>query len=124
MRPSRDLAVALPGRVAPSWADLPAGSPWRGSLAASSQVRRGSPAWGLGLRAGEGSPGGRGAEPLIGIRRTRAGRGALRVKQGRATGRLGLACAPGRIPGGAGGPPTARPALHAAETDEKIKNPL
>lgn len=64
------------------------------------------------------------AEPLIGIPRTGPGRGAVRVKLGRATRRLGLACSPGRIPGGDGGPPTARPALHAGETDEKIKNPL
>ncbi|XP_011828480.1 PREDICTED: sonic hedgehog protein [Mandrillus leucophaeus] len=52
------------------------------------------------------------------------GRGAQRVKPGRATRRLGLASARGRIPGGYGGPPTASPALHAGETDEKIKSPL
>lgn len=51
-----------------------------------------------------------------------AGRGALRVKQGRATRRLGLP-APRAAFRGLRRPPTARPALHAGETDEKIKNP-
>lgn len=100
---------------------LPPGSPWRGSLEVSSQVSSGNPA--PGFRPGRADP--RGAESRsLAFCAQGPGRGALRVKQGRATRRLGLACAPGRIPGGDGGPPTARPALHAAETDEKIKNPL
>lgn len=77
MRPSRDLAFALPGRAAPSWAYLPAGSPWRGSLAVSSQVSGGNPARGPGLRAGEGSPGGWGARSrssAFGARGRAAGR--------------------------------------------------
>lgn len=49
---------------------------------------------------------------------------AVRVKQGRATRRLRLTRAPGRIPGGYGVLPTASPALHAGENDEKIKSLL
>lgn len=52
------------------------------------------------------------------------GRCALCVKRGRATRRLQLARAPGRILGGYGVLPTASPALHAGETDEKIKSLL
>lgn len=50
------------------------------------------------------------AEPLIGIPRTRAGRGAVRVKQGRATRRLGLACVPGAFRAAMSG--LQRPAPH------------
>lgn len=52
------------------------------------------------------------------------GRRALCVKRGRATRRLRLARAPGRIPGGYGVLPTASPTLHAGENDEKIKSLL
>lgn len=52
------------------------------------------------------------------------GRRAVCVKRGRATRRLRLTRAPGRIPGGYGVLPTASPALHAGETDEKIKSLL
>lgn len=107
----RPRAPALAGVPLPGWGGVP------GGLRADEQ--RG-PGPGSRRDAGPGR-----AEPLVGISRTRAGaRGALRVKQGRATRRLQLACAPGRIPGGYRGPPTARPSLHAGETDEKIKTPL
>lgn len=52
------------------------------------------------------------------------GRRAVCVKRGRATPRLGLARAPGRIPGAYGVLPTSSPAFHAGETDEKIKSLL
>lgn len=100
---------------------LSPGSPWRGSLEVFSQVSSGNPA--AGFRPGRADPQGAESRSLA-FGAHGPGRGALRVKQGCATRRLRLACAPGRIPGGDSGPPTARPALHAAETDEKIKNPL
>lgn len=121
VRPGASWVRGLAARRPPVGPGLSAGSPWRGSLEVSSQVSSGNPAAGLG--AGRAGPRGAGSRSLA-FGAHRPGRGARRVKQGRATGRLGLACAPGRIPGGDGGPPTAKPALHAAETDEKIKNPL
>lgn len=121
--PPRRQPRSLPGT---SWLHflgppLSVGSPWRGcslqgcSLEVASKMSSGNPA-----------PGPRGSRPAHRAAHWHsahtARRGALRVKQGRATRGLRLP-APRAAFRGLRRPPTARPALHAGETDEKIKNP-
>lgn len=93
----------------------PRGPPGGGPYEVSSEMSSGNPA----PRVSQ-TPGSVGRS--LAFRAREPGRRAVRVKQGRATRRLWLASAPGRIPGGYGGPPMASPALHDGETDEKIKN--
>lgn len=125
--PFGDLATAPQHAHGPLWDHpCPQGSPsggapdrgW-GSLEVSSKMSSGNPAPGPGWGADPGR-----AELLIGIPRTRAGvqRSACQAGSCDSTTRARLR--PGPHSGGLRGPPRARSALHAGETDEKIKNPL
>lgn len=105
--PFGDLATAPQHAHSPLWDyPCPQGSPsggapdqgW-GSLEVSSKMSSGNPAPGPGW----GADPGRARSCSLAFRAHGPGCSALRVKQGRATRRLGLACAQGRIPGGYAG---------------------